>query len=138
MSHPQLSTRSLDELIRTFEDGTLDPETFSHADHLRVALFYVATLPFEPARDRFRSTLLNFVKIHNISVYSETVTQFWMKKVFAFWRQNHETMTAQMLETELVRQLANSRVIQQHFSPELLATERAKTEWVEPDREPLA
>ena len=138
MSHPQLSTRSIDELVRTFEDGTLDPDTFSHADHLRVALFYVATLPFEQARDQFRSTLLNFVKIHNISVYSETVTQFWMKKVFTFWHQNHETLTSSVLEAELVRQLAHSKAIQRHFSPELLATERAKTEWVEPDREPFA
>jgi hypothetical protein len=67
------------ELAERLQAGTLDPESFTHRDHLRVAwaLLGPMNLPFGEAYGRMRSGLIAVAG----DAYSETLTLAWMALV---------------------------------------------------------
>ena len=66
---------SHEELIESFENLTLDPTTFRHAEHVRLAWAYLARLDLFDGLARYRSGLKALAAHHGApKKYHETVT----------------------------------------------------------------
>src|SRR3954469_1990263 len=111
------------EFLAALEAGTLPGELMDHAAHLRLALL------FRGAPERAREVLLKYIRRVGADVkYNETLTWFWLRAVNA-----HEGDLAALLKTSL----ADTSLPMRHWSPEVLFSEAARAQWVEPDLRPL-
>jgi hypothetical protein len=64
-----------EELIAAFEDGSLAGESFHHADHVKMAFFYLCRYPAIEALQRFSSALVRFAEAKGKpGLYHETIT----------------------------------------------------------------
>jgi hypothetical protein len=117
-----------DEFVRAFESCELSPDLFHHRDHIRLARIYVELDGAAKATERFRTHLRKFAEhIGKGDKYHETITVAWMRLVV------HATAAGELENLELEK-LMDKRYIERFYSPELLATEAARTGFVEPDR----
>jgi hypothetical protein len=110
--------------VKALESGTLPNHEMNHAAHLRLALVFRG----EP--DKAREVLLKYIGRVGAQVkYNETLTWFWLRAVNA-----HPGHTVK----ELLRtQLADTNLPLKHWSPEVLWSDTARAQWVEPDLRPL-
>lgn len=110
---------------------------FGHAEHLTVALWYLARLPEAEASERVRAGLRKLSALDGDGRYNETLTLFWLRAVAAFLRDAESGLTLRVLRERLVARFANARAVFDYYSTELLNTHEAKTSWVEPDLKPF-
>ena len=109
--------------IAALESGTLPNHEMNHAAHLRLALV------FRGQPEKAREVLLKYIgRVGALVKYNETLTWFWLRAVNA-----HEGDLASLLKT----QLADTNLPLRHWSPELLWSDAARAQWVEPDLRPL-
>jgi hypothetical protein len=114
------------EFVRAFENCELSPDLFHHRDHIRLARIYVELDGPAKATERFRSSLRKFAAhIGKSEKYHETITVAWMRLV------------VRMTDPVELEKLMDKRYIEKFYSPELLATDAARTRFVEPDRAKL-
>src|SRR5580704_4534025 len=114
------------EFVRAFERCELSPDLFHHRDHIRLARIYVELEGPAKATERFRSSLRKFAAhIGKSEKYHETITVAWMRLV------------VRMTDPVELEKLMDKRYIEKFYSPELLATDAARTRFVEPDRAKL-
>jgi len=67
------------EIIRQFESGALPPESFHHADHVRLAFAYLREYPPLTALDKFCSALKQFAaRLGKSEKYNETITYAYL------------------------------------------------------------
>ena len=110
---------------------------FGHAEHLTVALWYLARLPEAEAQERVRAGLKKLSALDGDGRYNETLTIFWLRAVAAFVRDADLRLPLPVLRERLVARFPASRVVFDYYSPERLNSPEAKTAWVEPDLKPL-
>ena len=111
------------EFVRAFESCELSPDLFHHRDHIRLARIYVELDGAAKATERFRSALRKFAAhIGKSEKYHETITVAWMRLVV------HAKSPGEL------EKLMDKKHIERFYSPELLATDAARTGFVEPDR----
>jgi hypothetical protein len=68
-----------DELIKQFEDGTTPPDTFHHADHVRLAFEYLCRCSVLEALQRFSDALRRFAAAQGkVRLYHETITWVYL------------------------------------------------------------
>jgi hypothetical protein len=66
---------AIDEELRSFENGALDPARFPHAEHVRLAYEMLARYPFGETVTRFSRGLKRLAaKAGRPEVYHETIT----------------------------------------------------------------
>lgn len=123
------------EFQQQFEDKTLDPDEFNHKGHLRIAWLYLSQQPLAQAvnsvcagikayaeslgaKDKFHHTLTEAT----VRLISERMDSGKYRYFYEFLKNNLD------LITELKQLIANQ------YSEELLNSERARNEYVEPDR----
>ena len=64
-----------DELIAQFESGGTPPQSFHHADHVRLAFAYLSRYPALEAMGRFSDALKSFATAQGkTQLYHETIT----------------------------------------------------------------
>jgi hypothetical protein len=112
-------------------------EKFGHAEHLTVALWYLARMPEAEAFERVRAGLRKLSALDGDGRYNETMTLFWLRAVAVFLRDADRSLPLPTLRERLVARFPAPRVVFDHYSPERLHSEEAKTAWVEPDLKPL-
>ena len=112
-------------------------EKFGHAEHLTIALWYLARLPEAEACGRVRAGLMRLAALDGDGRYNETMTIFWLRAVAAFLRDAGRDLPLPVLRRRLVARFPAARLIFEHYSPGLLHSPEAKTAWVEPDLKPL-
>ena len=127
------------EVVRRFESCELPPADFNHREHLLVALCYLLRMGDAEALARLREGIGRYVAAHGInpSLYHETITAFWMKRVRAYLTRAEEDGRLAELLNGLAAESGSSRLIFDYYSKELIDSERARREWVEPDLKPL-
>jgi hypothetical protein len=123
-------------LVESFEACTFHPSEFRHYQHLTVALWYVRHLPFAAATERVTSGIRRLAETYGKTGYHETITLFWLRIVAAFAGE-HEHLALPALANALIDKCADKDLISRYYSSEVLASPKAKAEWVEPDRQPL-
>ena len=121
------------DVVRAFEEGTLEPAHFGHRQHLLVAWTYLSTLPFGEAAIRFASQLRRFAERHGAGAkYHETVT-------WAYAALLHERMHVSAAGTDFDGFLAQNPDLLGHpgalaayYDAEMLGSELARRVFVLP------
>ena len=123
-------------LVSAFEACSFHPSEFRHYQHLTVALWYVWHLSAEEAIARMTNGIRRLAETYGKMGYHETITLFWLRVVSNFVA-DHRASSLPATANALIDRCNNKDLIQQYYSDELLATDKAKAEWVEPDLRPL-
>ena len=120
------------EFVRAMEGCTLPENCFRHGDHLRFAWLCVHAEPVEGAIARVRNAIRKYAAhLGKPNLYHETMTVGWVRLIAS----HAEGSFAEFLAANEAR--LGKELLHRFWSPELLTSERAKREWVEPDRERL-
>lgn len=126
-------------VVRRFESCELPPAEFNHREHLLVALCYLLRMDDADALAHLRARIGRYAAAHGVnpSLYHETITVFWLRRV----RASLERAGAGLGLAEMVNAVAagcgGSRLIFDYYSKELIDSEAARRGWVEPDLRPL-
>jgi len=123
-------------LVESFEACSFHPSEFRHYQHLTVALWYLNRLPFEEATNKVTRGIRRLAETYGKTGYHETITLFWLRVVSCFIAER-EHLTLPELANRLIEHCVDKDLINRHYSPDLLASARARAEWVEPDLQPL-
>jgi hypothetical protein len=130
--------KEINDLVSRFENGTIRREEWKHAEHLVVALYYICNSPgLSDAYLKMRNNLMNHLKTIGIDFskempYHETITLFWMRMVLKFRESKNGCSIAEMTD-ELLEKFCDKDLPLKYYSRELLFSDRARAEFVEPD-----
>ena len=123
-----------DELIERFEDRTLDPASFRHAEHVRLAWAFLRHLELFPAMERYRRGLKALAAHHGApEKYHETVTCGMMVLVHErlLTRRGDGTWESFVAENaDLLRWLDGAFF--EHYPPEVLRSGLARRTFLLP------
>ena len=125
----------IQSLVESFENCTIHPAEFRHYQHLTVALWYVWSLPYEEAVAKMTSGIRRLAEAYGKTGYHETITLFWLRAVSNFAAKRSDGLAA--TTNRLIERCNNKNYIDEYYSAELLASDKAKAEWVEPDLKSL-
>jgi hypothetical protein len=132
-AHEANASLSDDEFLARFEAHAL--EDFSHRDHLRVAFAYARRGGLEAALDGARRIRGFAEALGAPGQYHETMTVGWARLV------GSRTVASEPLPFPAFLaahpELLRHDLLSVHYSHDLLASERARAAFVEPDLTPL-
>lgn len=133
------SDEEIESVALNFERCALSPEEFGHREHLTVALFYLSRSSLEAAHKRIREGIQRFLLHHSepLNVYHETITLFWLKRLQSLLDDARRSTSLFELFNEILESGNDASLINSYYSKERLATDEARTSWIEPDLRPL-
>jgi hypothetical protein len=126
-----------DEFLRGFLNCSLDPSHFGHREHLRAAWLLLRRYGSTDGGEKFVLAIKTFVAKHNARAkYHETLTRTWLAAV------EDALIAVESVDDfdeflELRPQLLDPDHPEHHYSPDLLWSDAARREMVEPDRLPF-
>ncbi|MEQ1604816.1 MAG: hypothetical protein ABL999_08090 [Pyrinomonadaceae bacterium] len=131
------SETEIADIVRTFEDATISRDTWKHAEHLTVALYYLNLYDLETATAKMRDGIMNLlvrgfaIDLTKEMPYHETMTVFWMRTVENFMASKNG---ASMIEiaNEMVEKFDKDYPLK-FYSRELLFSDEARAGFVEAD-----
>jgi len=125
----------IDAVVQGFESCTTNKADFKHQDHLTVAVYYLQDSTIAEATDRLRESLFRFVDHYGIDrkKYNETITIFWLELVAQRLKNDKPELTLLERCNEVIAALNNSSLALEYYSANLLYSDRARHEFVEPD-----
>ena len=138
--------QSLADFIHQFERGTLPKATWTHAAHLAVGAWYLASFPEEVAIERMRKGIRHYnecVGTRNTadSGYHQTLTLFWLGiivgQVSDLPSASRKRTVQEKLEAvcRVVNEFGGQRdLFKQYYSFDVVASREARARWVAPDR----
>lgn len=127
----------IQSLVERFESCVLEPDDVTHAAHLAICAWYLSRLTASEGARQIRGSLLRFVEHHDLKVYNETITLFWIRLVSRSLESIDRSRLIEDLANDLIERLGNSQIIFDYYSREHLLSEEAQARWVEPDLKPL-
>lgn len=127
-----------EDFLSRFEAGIIPPAEFNHRAHLRLAYVYLAMHDTDTAHQMMRRSLLSFLEHHGIAVskYHETMTRAWIMAVRHFMEKTPQAESADAF-IELNPQTLDSKIMMTHYSAEVLFSDEARAEFLEPDLDPI-
>ncbi|HEX8502710.1 MAG TPA: hypothetical protein VF659_19155 [Pyrinomonadaceae bacterium] len=136
---PYRSDVEVEEVVRRFESCELPPADFNHREHLLVALCYLLRMGDADALAHIRARIGRYAAAHGInpSLYHETITVFWLRRVRAFVARADAARGLAELTNALAEECGSSRLVFDYYSKGLIDSETARREWTEPDLKPL-
>src|SRR5215213_6574832 len=122
------------EVVRRFESCELPPADFNHREHLLVALSYLQRMGEADALPHMRARIGRYAAAHGVnpSLYHETVTAFWLRRVRAYLERAGAGFGLAEMTNALAAECGSSRLIFDYYSKELIDSEAARRGWVEP------
>jgi hypothetical protein len=125
----------IEAVVSGFENCTTGKDAFRHTDHLTIAVSYLKADSPERAIARIRESLFRFIDHHGISrqKYHETLTVFWVEFTAAKLRKRPELASLVEQCNYIRSELADKDLVKQFYSTEVLASDKAREEFVEPD-----
>ena len=128
------SEQQLEAIVRGLETCTTPASEFPHQAHLAVATWYLADSSASQALEKMRAAILNFLGHYQIDgKYNETITLFWIRMVEQCLAELPTSYSLLERTNAVVESLKDSRLMLEYYSEELLWSEQAMKEWVEPD-----
>ena len=124
-----------DEIIRRFESGEVPPESFHHADHVRLAFAYLRLHEPLTALGKFASALRQFAtNIGKANLYNETITCAYL-----FLIRERMSQDPEMEWQEFARQnpdllVWKDGILNRYYKEETLKSDFARRVFVFPDR----
>jgi hypothetical protein len=125
----------INAVVQGFQSCTTDKAEFKHRDHLTVAVAYLRELTLEQSLDKMREALLRFVDHHKVDrqKYNETITVFWFQMVAAAMTTMPANVTVVEQCNRVLESFSNADLVLDYYTRDLLFSERARKEFVEPD-----
>ncbi|HKX84726.1 MAG TPA: hypothetical protein VJL58_10940, partial [Pyrinomonadaceae bacterium] len=127
-------------LVRSFEDRTIKKSEWTHSAHLAIGLFYLRILPFAVAKNVLRDGIYWLNDKHGTpntddSGYHETLTVFWLKRIWNFLDERDWTNAMAPLANELISQFRDPNLPLRFYTKELLYSPKARRDYCPPDLE---
>ena len=117
------------EFLAAFHACSLPPACFRHADHLRLAWLHIHRHPLNAAIDNVRNCIRVYAThLGRPKLYHDTITIAWVRLLAS-----HDEPTFDEF-LMLNEHRLNAELLHRFWSPELLQSEAARKEWVDPDR----
>ena len=117
-----------EEFLAAFHSCELKSSEFRNADHFRLAWLHVHREPVETAVANVCSGIQRFAAYYGGSEkYHSTITMAWVRLVAT----HREASFGEFLQANGHR--LNADLLHRFWSPELLASARARSGWVAPD-----
>jgi hypothetical protein len=105
---------------------------FSHREHLELAWNYLALYEVDEAQRAVGSAIRHVARLHGMpDRYHQTITRSWVQLV-ALHRLGSDARSFDEFIAENPG-LLDRRVLDRHYSRELIASPRARARWTEPD-----
>lgn len=125
-------------MVEKFERGTISDSEWRHEEHLIAACFYLANNDFETAVSKMRGGIRNLLDSFGAdqSKYHETLTVAWMRIVADSIKANNGRDIADLCEYLCVT--LDRDVPFRYYSRDLLLSDRARREYVDPDLAPFS
>ena len=138
-NEPYLTEEEALEVVRRFESCELPTADFNHREHMLVALCYLRRLGDAGALERLRERIGVYAAAHGVnpSLYHETITVFWLRRVRAYLGRADAALGLAVMTNALAEECGSSRLIFDYYSKGLIESEGARRGWVEPDLKPL-
>lgn len=139
---PRDTASGVAALVRDFESCALRRELWTHAAHLRVALWYLLRCEWDEAVALTRRGILRYNEASGVantpaSGYHETLTIFWLRTVRRFLESRRDVVgDVDRLADELVAS-ADKNLPLVFYTRERLMSPEARAVWVEPDLKSL-
>jgi hypothetical protein len=123
------------ELIDGFESTTLPAGQFTHEAHVRVAWWYLTHLPMLEAVAAFSAGLRRFASANGAAgKYHETVTLAWMLLIASRLVGGEHSVWTEFARRNPDLFVPRPSPLAAYYSAETLASERARSGFVLPDR----
>ena len=126
-----------EEFLAAFEADAISKADFHHREHVRLAWVYLRRHDPGETMRRMREGIRRFAASHGVpGLYHETLTTFWVLAVEAALRADP---AAPDFESFARRHpdLLDKHFVRRHYREGTIECERARTEWIAPDRAPL-
>ena len=137
MHRPYESKREIEAVVRGFESCTTGKDSFSHSDHLAVAVWYLRQ-DESRALDLMRASLHRFLDHYDCRAnYHETLTRFWIQRVRLKLEQLQPGLSLLEATNAVVGRLNDSRIAFEFYSKEVVESAAARAGWIEPDLKSL-
>jgi hypothetical protein len=138
-NEPYRTDEEVEEVVRRFESCELPTADFNHREHLLVALCYLLRMGDADALSRLRARIGRYAAAHGVSpsLYHETITVFWLKRVRAYLERADAGLGLAEMTNALAAECGSSRLIFDYYSKGLIDSGAARREWVGPDLRPL-
>jgi hypothetical protein len=133
------TTEDIYTLVKAFENRTITKSEWTHSAHLAVGLYYCRTLPFAVAKNVMRDGIHWLNDRHGTpntdeSGYHETLTVFWLKRIWNFLDERADVRNLATLANELIERFNDPDLPLKYYTRELLFSASARREYVTPDR----
>lgn len=140
-----MTYRTIDEieaLVAAFESCTLPRSCWTHTAHLTLALWYLVHHKPSQAIDCMREGIQRYNAAMGIqqtknSGYHETITLFWLW--IGLWYLAEQRISALALDevNQFIQRCSDPQLPLHYYSRDRLMSWEARTDWVEPDLQPL-
>ena len=125
-------------LVKAFENRTIAKSEWTHAAHLAVGLYYCRTLPFAIAKNVMRDGIYWLNDSHgtpnsDTAGYHETLTVFWLKRIWNFLDERQDVRNLARLAAELIERFRDPELPLKYYSRERLFSAAARRDYLPPD-----
>ena len=123
-----------DDFVQAFEECRYPNQSFKHADHIRLAWIYLRKYGPITGEERICASIRRFAaSLGHEQKYHETMTRAWFRLVSSA---HCEAQDIASFDEFLARfpSLFDRRLLSEFYSDALMAAEKARSGWVEPDR----
>ncbi|MCH6255363.1 hypothetical protein MLD52_02300 [Puniceicoccaceae bacterium K14] len=122
------------EFKRLVESCEYPIAAFNHRAHLRLAYVYLSISDSEYSVEQMRRALSRLLQHNGVdpSKYHETLTKSWIFAVYHFMNQSGSSSSADEL-IDAHPEMLDAEIMLSHYSAEVLFSEKARKEFVEPN-----
>ena len=121
-----------------FEGFGVAPEDFDHRAHVRLAYVYLCEGDGDGATTAMKRAILSFLEHLGVGTtkYHETITRAWVMAVDHFMDAVDPCGSFEEFIVQAPR-LLDKRIMLSHYSAEVLFSDEARAEYVDPDLAPI-
>jgi len=126
--------RDIEQIVRKFENATIDPGDFSHETHILVGWWYLQELDLLESITRFTGAIRRLTRKLGVEArYHETITWFYLIKIAERTSdtENGDWTAFKAANPDLFTW--NPGLLQNYYSDDLLASGTAKRVFALPD-----
>ena len=132
------NNEDIHRLVASFENRTITKDNWTHAAHLVVGLYYCRTLPFAVAKNLMRDGICWLNDKHGTpntddSGYHETLTVFWMKRIWNFLDELPVGGSLASIANSLIERFDDRDLPLKYYSRDLLFSAAARRDYLPPD-----
>ena len=126
------------EFLAAFESCAIPASQFGHREHLRLGYIYLTLRDADTALIAMRSGLQRFLAHAGAppTKYHETITRAWLLALQHFMSGAGPTKSFDEFAASAPR-LFEDGVMETHYTAELLRSETAREQFIEPDLQPI-